>query len=110
MKSDIDEVSLQGIEFWSNVSDEEMDLSIEATEATEAGRVPTRTSRFYAKGALQFLVPVLVQKLTKQVCVFHVLIYIFSFCVMLPSLIFPLLTLTKCQKKCDSLHERRSSA
>lgn len=67
MKSDTDEVSLQGIEFWSNVSDEEMDLSIEATEATEAGRVPTRTSRFYAKGALQFLVPVLVQKLTKQV-------------------------------------------
>ncbi|KAF4524310.1 hypothetical protein B566_EDAN005366, partial [Ephemera danica] len=66
MKSDTDEVALQGIEFWSNVSDEEMDLSIEATEATESGRVPARTSRFYAKGALQFLVPVLVQKLTKQ--------------------------------------------
>lgn len=67
MKSDTDEVALQGIEFWSNVSDEEMDLSIEATEATESGRVPARTSRFYAKGALQYLVPVLVQKLTKQV-------------------------------------------
>lgn len=32
MKSDIDEVALQGIEFWSNVCDEEMDLAIEATE------------------------------------------------------------------------------
>ncbi|XP_065342738.1 importin subunit beta-1 isoform X3 [Cloeon dipterum] len=66
MKSETDEVALQGIEFWSNVSDEEMDLSIEATEASEAGRVPSRCSRFYAKGALQFLVPVLQQKLTKQ--------------------------------------------
>ncbi|OXB69429.1 UNVERIFIED_CONTAM: hypothetical protein H355_002159, partial [Colinus virginianus] len=33
MKSDIDEVALQGIEFWSNVCDEEMDLAIEASEA-----------------------------------------------------------------------------
>ncbi len=32
MKSDIDEVALQGVEFWSNVCDEEMDLAIEATE------------------------------------------------------------------------------
>lgn len=37
MKSDIDEISLQGIEFWSNVSDEEIDLSIEEVEAAEAG-------------------------------------------------------------------------
>jgi importin subunit beta-1 len=29
-------------------------------------RVPSRCSRFYAKGALQYLVPVLQQKLTKQ--------------------------------------------
>lgn len=32
MKSEIDEVALQGIEFWSNVCDEEVDLDIEATE------------------------------------------------------------------------------
>ena len=32
MKSEIDEISLQGIEFWSNVCDEEMDLAIEASE------------------------------------------------------------------------------
>lgn len=66
MKSDIDEVALQGIEFWSNVCDEEVDLDIEATEAAEQGIPPTRTSRFYAKGALQYLVPILMQTLTKQ--------------------------------------------
>ena len=32
MKSDIDEVALQGIEFWSNVCDEEVDLAIELSE------------------------------------------------------------------------------
>ena len=67
MKSDIDEVALQGIEFWSNVCDEEVDLVIEASEAQEQGRPPERTSRFYARGALQYLIPVLTQSLTKQV-------------------------------------------
>lgn len=37
MKSDIDEVALQGIEFWSNVCDEEMDLAIEASEVSLRG-------------------------------------------------------------------------
>ncbi|XP_013386092.1 importin subunit beta-1 [Lingula anatina] len=66
MKSDVDEVSLQGIEFWSSVCDEEVDLAIEASEAAEQGRPPERTSRFYAKGALQYLIPILTQVLTKQ--------------------------------------------
>ncbi|XP_041984878.1 importin subunit beta [Aricia agestis] len=66
MKSDVDEISLQGIEFWSNVSDEEIDLAIEMVEASEAGRPPVRTSRFYARGALQYIAPVLMEKLTKQ--------------------------------------------
>jgi len=66
MKSDIDEVALQGIEFWSNVCDEEVDLFIEASEAQEQGRPPERTSRFYARGALQYLIPVLTVSLTKQ--------------------------------------------
>ncbi len=34
MKSDIDEVALQGIEFWSNVCDEEVDLAIELSEVS----------------------------------------------------------------------------
>ena len=59
-------MALQGIEFWSNVCDEEMDLAIEASEAAEQGQPPENTSKFYAKGALQYLVPVLTQTLTKQ--------------------------------------------
>ncbi|KAK7575826.1 hypothetical protein V9T40_012112 [Parthenolecanium corni] len=66
MKSETDEIALQGIEFWSNVSDEEVDLAIEISEAAELGEPPQRTSRFYAKGALQYLVPILMQKLTQQ--------------------------------------------
>lgn len=66
MKSENDQVSLQGIEFWSNVSEEEIDLAIENQEAQESGRPPTRVSKHYARGALQFLVPVLMEKLTKQ--------------------------------------------
>lgn len=66
MKSDNDQISLQGIEFWSNVSEEEIDLTIESQEAQESGRPPTRVSKYYAQGALQYLVPVLMDKLTKQ--------------------------------------------
>lgn len=66
MKSDNDQIALQGIEFWSNVSDEEVDLAIENQEAIEAGRTPTRVSKHYARGALQYLAPVLMAKLTKQ--------------------------------------------
>ncbi len=69
MRSEVDEVALQGIEFWSTVCDEEVDLAIEASEAAEMGRPPQRTSRFYAKGALQYLVPVIIQTLTKQVTI-----------------------------------------
>merc|ERR550519_1743121 len=39
---------------------------MEAQEASEAGRPPEHVSRFYAKGALQFLVPALMSSLTKQ--------------------------------------------
>ena len=38
MRSEMDEVALQGIEFWSNVCDEEVDLSIEAEEAQDMNR------------------------------------------------------------------------
>lgn len=66
MKSEHEQIALQGIEFWSNVSDEEIDLAIEAQEASESGRPPNRVSRHYARGALQYLAPVLMEKLTKQ--------------------------------------------
>lgn len=37
------------------------------SQASEQGRPPEHTSKFYAKGALQYLVPILTQTLTKQV-------------------------------------------
>jgi importin subunit beta-1 len=67
MRSPDEDVALQGIEFWSNVCDEEVDLAIELSEAQEQGRPPERTSQFYAKGALPFLIPILQETLTKQV-------------------------------------------
>lgn len=63
-----EKVALQGIEFWSTVCDEEADLAIEAAEAEESGRPPDQTSRFYVKGAMPYLVPILLLTLTKQVC------------------------------------------
>lgn len=66
IKSDVDEIALQGIEFWSNVCEEEIDLSIELSEAAEEGHPPARLSMYYAKGAVQFLMPLLTQCLMKQ--------------------------------------------
>ncbi|KAF6036886.1 KPNB1 [Bugula neritina] len=66
MKSEHDEIALQGIEFWSTVCDEEVDLGIELQEAQETGRAPERTSCHYAKGALAYLVPILTEIMTKQ--------------------------------------------
>jgi len=37
MRSENDQVALQGIEFWSNTCDEEIDLAIESQEAKNAG-------------------------------------------------------------------------
>lgn len=67
MKSDIPEVALQGIEFWSTVSDEELELAIEAFECIDKGQPPPVSSKFYAKGALQYIVPLLMDVLAKQV-------------------------------------------
>uniref|UniRef100_A0A915Q5Z0 Importin N-terminal domain-containing protein n=1 Tax=Setaria digitata TaxID=48799 RepID=A0A915Q5Z0_9BILA len=66
MKSQINEVALQGIEFWSNVCEEEISLSVEAEEAREQGRAPENVSRHYARGALTHLIPILTETLAKQ--------------------------------------------
>ena len=66
MKSFNDDVALQGIEFWSSVCEEESELQIELSEAMEEGRSPTSTSKYYARGALQYLVPILLQRLCEQ--------------------------------------------
>ena len=45
MKSEQDEISLQGIEFWSSVCDEEMDLAIEAAEVFKCSIIPTSIAK-----------------------------------------------------------------
>ncbi|KAL3309364.1 Importin subunit beta-1, partial [Cichlidogyrus casuarinus] len=66
MESNIPEVALQGIEFWSSVCDEELDLYLEATSSSEQGRPPVMTSKYYAKGALAYIVPILMNVMTIQ--------------------------------------------
>lgn len=61
-----DGVRLQGIEFWSNVCDEEYELAYQAQEAWEKGTPPDRHSKHYAKGALTHLIPILSKILTQQ--------------------------------------------
>ena len=58
--------NVQGIEFWSSVCDEEMDLAIEAAEAQEMGRPVEQHSANYARGALPYITPKLTQLLTQQ--------------------------------------------
>lgn len=66
MESPEDDVVLQGVEFWSSVCDEEIELQAEAAEAQENGTTPATYSRHYAKGALRYIVPILLPILTRQ--------------------------------------------
>lgn len=66
MKSDDDDVVLQGVEFWSSLCDEEIDLAIEAAEASELNQEVKAYSSHYAKNALKHLIPILLEILTKQ--------------------------------------------
>lgn len=45
-------------------------LSVEL-QAQEQGRPPEQISRFYVKGAMQYLVPILLMTLAKQVIISH---------------------------------------
>ena len=82
MRSTSDEVAMQGIEFWTTVCDEENELFQQMEEVgaalilivsshplvfkSEEGAPPPVVSRFYAKGALPYLVPLLCELLTRQ--------------------------------------------
>jgi importin subunit beta-1 len=67
MKSDVDELILQGLEFWNTICDTELDIAVNAAEAVELERpAPQEVSRFYAKGALRFVLPIVLEILTKQ--------------------------------------------
>ena len=66
MQSKHNEVCLQGIEFWSNVCDEEYDLAVIASESWNKGVPPERVSKYYSKGAQKYIIPILCQILTRQ--------------------------------------------
>ena len=66
MQSKHNEVCLQGIEFWSNVCDEEFDLAVIASESWNKGVPPERVSKYYSKGAQKYIIPILCQILTRQ--------------------------------------------
>lgn len=71
------EVALQGVEFWSTVSDEEIYLIQELEDAQEEGREPTKQPHYFIRGALKFLVPRLLEALTKQVSPFIFFFFFF---------------------------------
>ncbi|KRX22112.1 Importin subunit beta-1, partial [Trichinella nelsoni] len=67
MKSSNQEVALQGIEFWSNVCDEELALASDEEEAKEKGKSLEVVCRNYAKQALPYVMPILLETLARQV-------------------------------------------
>lgn len=66
MRSQDERVSLQAVEFWSTVCDEEIELALLAEEAEEFGEDPERPSKHFAAVALPEILPVLLQLLMNQ--------------------------------------------
>jgi importin subunit beta-1 len=66
MKKDEELVAQQAVEFWSTVCDVEVDILLEMDEYVSMKEKPPRTCLNYIKGAMKFLIPVLMECLTKQ--------------------------------------------
>ncbi|KAH8112977.1 ARM repeat-containing protein [Phellopilus nigrolimitatus] len=66
MKHPEKSISLQAVEFWSTVFEEEIELAIEASEAAEYGEAPETESKNFAKIALPEILPVLLGLLTRR--------------------------------------------
>lgn len=67
IKSENHELAKMGIEFWTTIADEEIELQYELEDAQSVGTTPERTSCYYTRGALEALLPELLECLTKQV-------------------------------------------
>lgn len=65
MKSEDENVSLQGIEFWATVCEEEIDLELDASEVP-AGEAPPASSHRYSQGALPYITPILLELMARQ--------------------------------------------
>jgi len=67
IKKDAEGPALQAIEFWATVADEEQALLADAQEAAELSLPPpARLCQNFIRGALKYLVPILLETLTKQ--------------------------------------------
>lgn len=66
MKSQDNDVAMQGIEFWSTVCEEELNIVMENAEAMESNQPPPRQFHNFAQAALPQIVPVLTHLLTQQ--------------------------------------------
>lgn len=66
IKNASEPVALQAIEFWSTICDEELYLLEEIAEETEMGVPPSVVCHNFIKGAYKFVVPLLLDCLTKQ--------------------------------------------
>jgi importin subunit beta-1 len=77
MNASNERIALQAIEFWCTICDQEYDLRLEAEEARQDGTSPQHVSKFYALGALPYLLGVLLVLLTYQVSFFLLFIWYF---------------------------------
>ena len=68
MNSPEEQVSLQGIEFWSAICDEEAELDEEMQEIQQKGGTPKadQICKYYAQGAHTHLLPILLTLMEKQ--------------------------------------------
>lgn len=68
IRSDEEKVALHAIEFWSTLAEEEMELNDMAAELADSGRSPPPESTCvgYVNAALEHLVPLLTETLTRQ--------------------------------------------
>lgn len=66
MKHEDERVSLQAVEFWSTVCDEEIEVGLENQDALDLGEKPERECFQFARVALPEVLPVLLQLLCRQ--------------------------------------------
>jgi hypothetical protein len=67
IKADNPELAKMGIEFWATIAEEETELQFELEDAQANGTTPERSSCYYTQGALEALLPELLECLSKQV-------------------------------------------
>lgn len=66
IRNDAEPVSMQAIEFWSTVSEEEVNIAYEVESAREAGKAPDRESNQFVMHALPYLSGPIFDSLKKQ--------------------------------------------